>query len=171
MIVQQIAQFVAPWHDLYADSKAVSTATESAHLVALLLGGGFAVAADRTTLRVTRSAAAARASHLGELGAVHRPVLIALSVMFVSGVGMALADIESFVAAPAFWVKLGMVTLLLANGAVLTRTERRLGRATRDGAAERDVNALWARLRFNAQCSLALWALTVVAGSTLMNTA
>lgn len=91
-------------------------------LVALLFGGGLAVAADRSTVRVGRRGTADQATPLAELRAVHKPVLLALVALFASGVLLTAADLETFVSSPAFWVKLGLVTLLLLNGMVLKRT-------------------------------------------------
>lgn len=165
MMIAQLAHLFEPWKSLYGESKLIPAATESVHLLALLLGGGLAVAADRSTLRATRQADTHRGYQLAELHAVHRPVLVALTFSLVSGLAMAAADLETFAASPYFWVKLGFVTLLLVNGAILTRTETRLHAA--DGA---DVH-LWVRLRFNSMCSIGLWSATLVAGVALMNAA
>ena len=51
MIVSTLVHLFAPWQSLYSNSKPVATAVTATHLVALLYGGGFAVAADRATLR------------------------------------------------------------------------------------------------------------------------
>jgi hypothetical protein len=170
MLIQQIAKLVAPWHALYGESKIVPAITESVHITALLFGGGLAIAADRSTLRVAKGDTSMRVVHLKELHSVHRPVLIALTFSFLSGVALAAADVETFASAPMFWVKLSLVALLLVNGAVLTATESRL-RALGPGSdrGADDGAALWARLRFNALCSVALWTTTLIAGVTLTN--
>ena len=112
------------------------------HLVALLFGGGLAVAADRATLRVGRRGVADHDTQLAESRAVHRPVLIAL------------------------------VALLRVNGAVLERTEATLrGLSARAVVPNDRVAALWRRLRGSAICSLALWTATLVAGALLVNVA
>jgi uncharacterized membrane protein len=171
MIIEQIANFVAPWHDFYASSKIVPTVTESVHLLALLFGGGLAVAADRTTRRLSQGDAATRTLHLQELSAVHRPVLMALAVSFVSGVALVAADVDTLLVSPFLWAKLGCVTLLLVNGWVLTTTEGKLRKLPVAGAAAdtagSDSARLWDRLRFNANCSMGLWAATLIAGVAL----
>ena len=121
MIIQQLAHLFEPWHRLYGDSKVIPALTEAAHILSLLFGGGLAIAADRATLRARRAGAAVRANQLAELHDVHRPVLIALCGSFVTGVALAGADVEVFAASPAFWVKLGLVALLLANGGLLAQ--------------------------------------------------
>ncbi|MFN8581088.1 MAG: hypothetical protein U0163_08955 [Gemmatimonadaceae bacterium] len=171
MIVQELAAWAAPWQSLYNDSKTVSIAVTTVHLLALMFGGGLAVAADRSTLRAGRAASLAagfgRPQQLAELHAVHRPVLISLSVLFVSGLALAAADVTTFATSWAFWIKMGLVALLLANGVGLTRTETALRRTATLEASGSD--ALWNRLRSGAVTSIVLWTATLVAGAFLVN--
>ena len=149
------------------------TVTETTHLLAMFIGGGFAVAADRTTLRLAREKRELRKALLNELCYLHRPVLIALSISLLSGLVFLTSDIEVFLTSPAFYVKMGFVALLLANGVLLQRTEARLRKALKDDPVRADAFAtrLWDRLRFRSICSLALWILTLVAGVVLFNVA
>lgn len=167
LYLQGIEQFLAPWQQAFSDSTAISTSVTAVHLLAMLFGGGLAIAADRTTLKLHSDNADQRRQHLVELNAVHRPVLIALGFQFFSGIAMLASDIRTFVVSPVLWIKLGLVALLLINGVVLVRTETALRRS--QGGAE--PAGLWSRLNFNAVCSLALWSATLVAGITLVNTA
>jgi hypothetical protein len=164
-MVRELAHLLEPWKTLYADSKAVSTAVTGSHILALLVGGGLAIAADRSTLRALRRTEAERTYQVGELRAVHRPVLIALAVLFVTGVLLAASDVETYATSKVFLVKMGLVALLLVNGSVLYRTEKRLTGALDAGAAPPDV--LWPRLRWTARASLALWLLTAAGGAVL----
>lgn len=166
-LIQELTMLAAPWQSAYNDSKLISTAVTTMHLVALLFGGGFAVAADRMTLRAGRDHAAVRPMQLAELHAVHRPVLAALALLFGSGMLLAAADVETYATSPAFWLKLGLVALLVVNGGVLTVTERALRRAGDDAVAREEV--LWRRLRWSAVASIALWTATLVAGAVLVN--
>ena len=168
-MIEQLAQLFAPWHRVYGDSKVLPALTEGAHILSLLFGGGLAVAADRATLRARRRGASSRAAHLAELRDVHRPVLIALCGSFVSGVALAGADIKVFAESPAFWVKLGLVTVLLLNGAMLTRTESLL--RTPAAPSPDRVERLWKRLRVSSILSLLLWSATLLAGTVLVNVA
>jgi uncharacterized membrane protein len=162
-IVAQLATLLAPWQSLYSDSKIVSGSVTGLHIVALLFSGGLAIAADRTTLRALRGDDSARTRQLAELHAVHRPVLIALSVLVGSGVLLAAADVKTFLSAPLFWGKLVLVVVLLGNGAFLARTEK---------ALQRDASPiLWRRLRLAAWCSLVLWAITTLMGTALTSIA
>lgn len=165
--LQAVEHLFAPWKQIYSDSIALSTAVTAAHLLAMLFGGGLAIAADRTTLLLRGENAEQRRQHLVDLNAVHRPVLIALTFSAITGVAMLTSDIATFVASPALWVKLGLVALLLFNGVLLNRTESAL-RQSADGAGS---ESLWSRLKFNAISSLVLWSATLVAGITLVNVA
>jgi hypothetical protein len=182
-LIHTLAHMAEPWRSVYSDSKVLETAVLFAHLGALLLGGGLAVAADRAVLRLRHVGPAPRYSHLEELHAVHRPVIIALVVLFMSGVLMGLADVETFATSPFFWVKMSLVTLLVVNGGVLYSTEtalRQMGTtresvpAQREGVLaidQRREDALWRRLWGTAIASLLLWTATVLAGVALVNAA
>ena len=126
-----------------------------------MFGGGFAIAADRTTLRVDRADSEARDEQIREIRAVHAPVLASLVVLLVSGVLLGASDVETFLPSIWFWIKIALVALLMINGSVLTLTERRLGRGLTD--------ADWTRLRTCARASIALWTATAVVGIVLSN--
>lgn len=169
-IVPALVHFFAPWQSAYNNSPIIDTGVTSVHLVALLFGGGLAVAADRATLRSLRATAEDRARQLSEIHRIHRPVLVALVFLFVSGVLLAAADVKTFATSPLFWVKLALVALLLVNGAVLTATESALRRTAPVGEEARS-HRLWRRLRMSAWCSIGLWTATLVAGVALVNMA
>ena len=170
-VVHYLARILAPWQSTFSSSKALSTSVTTVHMLALFFGGGLAVAADRSTLRLYRADAADRIQQLRELRAVHGPVLVALSFLFASGAALVAADVEAFATSPVFWVKMGLVTLLLANGAVLTRTEWRLRQTTLPNDSEPVATvSLWRRLRWSAVASVAFWTATLIAGVVLTNT-
>jgi len=157
-----LARLAEPWNSLYADSKAVASAVMFFHLVPLLIAGGAALTADRATLRASRASADDRRRQLGELARTHAIVLVGLALSFVSGVLLFLSDVDEFLGSPVFWLKLGLVGLLLANGFVMTRTERALAHGG-------DQGALWNRLRTIAVLSLVLWIATTLVGVVLTN--
>src|SRR3982751_5920037 len=126
MMLKEMVELLSPWQTAYSDSKVIPAVVTTTHLVALLFGGGLAIAADRTTLRLGRPGGNSQTTLLAELRAVHRPVLIALTVLFASGVLLTAADLETYAKAPTFWIKMGLVVLLLVNGVVLERTESSL---------------------------------------------
>jgi hypothetical protein len=168
-VVATLAHLFEPWKSVYSNSKSVATAVTALHLVGLLIGGGLAVAADRSTLR-TGTNPADRRRLLRELHATHRPILVALAIVFLTGLALAAADVDTFASSPAFGIKLLLVALLLANGAVLTRTEAALRSTSADATAMGGAR-LWRRLRLTSWLSLSLWTATVVAGTVLVNAA
>jgi hypothetical protein len=165
-IVGALARVAEPWRDLYSNATPVSTAVLFAHLAALLVGGGLAIAADRATMRAARvavGAAESRARQLGELAAAHRTVVGSLAVVAVTGALLFLADVEEYARSAAFWTKMALVVLLLVNGWAMTRVESGL---RGDGAG---ADGPWGRLRLHAAASVVLWLATLLAGVVLSN--
>jgi hypothetical protein len=160
-----LARVVADWGRLYDNSKVLEATVTATHIGGLLAGGGLAIAADRLTLRAARRAPEDRDRHLAELGTVHRPVLIGLAVVCASGVLMFAADWRTLGASPVFWIKLGLIGLLLANGGLMVRTEAALRRGV--AANEAVVPGQWRRLVRAARVSLVLWFAVLASGSLL----
>jgi uncharacterized membrane protein len=155
-----LVRMAEPWNKLFSHSKIVSAAVLFFHLVPLLIAGGTAIVADRATLRATRGTAADRARQLAELAGTHRFIISGLTLSLVSGILLFLSDVEAFLPSPFFWVKLTLIVLLLANGFLMTRTERLLSNAAEDVK-------LWARMRTISILSVVLWLATTLAGVTL----
>jgi hypothetical protein len=158
--LDQVASAAAPWADFYNASRAVQAVTMFGHLGGMMAGGGAALHADRATLRL-RSEAEALPLHLADLRRTHPVVLASLALMGLTGLAMWLADLENLAVAPVFWIKMGMVVLLLLNGADMHRLEGRLAKG--EPRPGRD----WARLRHAAARSLGLWFALVLLGSLL----
>ena len=161
-LIHQLSAAMAPWADFYNASKAAQSTVTFSHFGGMMTAGGFALAADRSTLRAARSGADDRSRHLTELAGTHPIVVGALGVTALSGLLMFAADLETLAVSPAFWAKLALVGLLLANGYGMVRTERRLQFAPADAG-------LWRRLRLASLASLGLWFAVVLAGSILPN--
>ena len=164
-LLDALTQALQPWATLYSDSTPVHSVVLFTHLAGVLLGGGLAIAADRSTLRVLRSAEAVRHHHLVELHGVHRPVLIGLALALASGTLMLAADLKTFAESPLFWIKMGVIVALLANGYQLQCTERRLRAALGHGGRD------WTVLRRSAVLSLALWFVALLLGALLPSVA
>jgi len=148
------------WSSLYSNHAALRTSIEFLHVGGLIAGGGCAVAADRMTLMAIRDDAGTRVLRLAALKGIHRVVVAGLIVIIISGVLMFGADVDMFLYSKAFWLKMGLMLLLIANGVVLVRAERRV---------EHGDQAAWTELRYTATASLVLWFLTTLAGSALPN--
>lgn len=158
-MIERLEQLFEPWATLVSDSAIVSTLLVTMHLLALLLGGGFAVAIDRMTLRVNLGDDASRARQLRLIRSAHRTVLIALAASVLSGVLIAAADVAVFATSPLFWIKLAVVAALLVNGALLRHTAIQLD--------EKSGNVQWRKLRFASTLSIILWSGAVIAGVLL----
>jgi hypothetical protein len=172
-LIATLAHWFAPWKALYSDSKLLETGVTSVHVVATLVGGGIAVAADRDNLRTMKGKPHECPQILDELHATHRPVLIGLAFLFVSGVALAAADIDTFAKSPVFLAKLILVFLLCLNGLFLARTEHLLRRRVFAETAWPDsvdpTPVLCQRLRTASWLSLTLWLATAVIGVALQN--
>jgi hypothetical protein len=164
-LLASVAALAAPWASFYNDAPAVQSTTTFVHFAGLLLGGGFAIATDWATLQAARADVVERGRQLAHIHRVHRPVLVGLALTFASGLLMFAADVETLAASPVFWTKMGLVALMLANGAVMARTES----ALRGGAP--DVEPRWRRLRGASVASFALWFAALLAGTLLVNAA
>ena len=159
-VAAALAKIADPWAKIFSHSKAVSAGVLFLHLAPLVFAAGAAFTADRATLRAVKAGAADRARQLEEIAATHRIVLGGLALSFVSGVLQFLSDVETFLGSVFFWIKLGLVGLLLLNGFFMTRTEKQL-------TASGDSVALWARMRTIALLSAVLWLATTLAGVVL----
>src|SRR6266545_1990921 len=106
---QALVRLFQPWADVYSHSKMAVTIVTCLHIGGLLLAGGFAIAADRATLRALRMPAAERAGAMTELAKVHRWVLTGLAVIALSGLAQLASDLETFFGSWLFWVKLALV--------------------------------------------------------------
>lgn len=158
--IQAVEGFARPWADLYNDHTAVSTAVTFTHLAGMLVAGGFAVATDRAVIRAGRAPAERRAAVLHELGAIHRPVVIGLAVVVLTGAAMLLSDVATFLPSGVFWAKMGLVGLLLGNGVLMQRAERRL-------RADPGDRRGWRSLTTASVRSGALWMLALLFGVLL----
>lgn len=166
--MERIIAWCAPWSALFDHSKWISGAVTGAHIMALVIGGGLAIAMDRMTLRL--SDPSARRAQLAEVRAVHGIVLVTVVVLFVTGVLLAAADVETFLESPVFWVKLAFVAALVVNGLLLTRLEASLSATAAAGASPIDDDS-WARVRLFSWSSVFLWIATAVVGIVLSNAA
>lgn len=165
-VLHQLTVALEPWKTYWADHTSVSNAITAGHVVALLLGGGLAIAADRMTLRVVRRSAPERAMHAQELHDTHRPVVIAIAFIVLTGLLMLGSDIAEFVAKPIYWIKMGMVVLLLINGLMLQRAEMRVLAGTTNSNAM-SPDGLWKHIALYARFSITLWIAITVAGIVL----
>jgi hypothetical protein len=169
--LQAIATAAKPWASLYSDSTAISSAVTFFHLGGLLFAGGLAISTDRATFRALRGTDEDRNRLLADLGNSHSWVLAGLSVIFISGLLLALSDVKTFGYSPVYWIKMSLVVLLLLNGLLLQGTERKLRAGSLLIQSTAPRQRLWSRLRFAAATSMVLWTAIVLAGVILVESA
>jgi hypothetical protein len=155
-----LSHLIESWVSLYANHAALRTCVEFSHIGGLVAGGGCAITADLATISAVRQGPAARTTHLILLKRTHRIVVFGLVALAVSGLLLFGADVQTFLYSRIFWLKMGLMVLLLVNGLLLLRGERQVTRG--------EANA-WARLHYTAVASLVLWFLTTLAGAALPN--
>lgn len=149
---------IARWADLYSNSKGLSTTVTFLHFAGMLVGGGFAIVADRDAFRMSRDAAPALVRELEDMVVVHLWVIAGLIVVVVSGLLMMLADVQTYATSLVFWIKMGLFVLLVANG---------FGRIRSEAAILHGVAGGWTWLRRTSVASAVLW-LAVVWISTVL---
>lgn len=137
-----VATAVASWAHLFNDNHAVNTAVTFVHFAGVLVGGGLALAADRAAFRRVPTPADPN---------LHRWVAGALALIFLTGILMMLADLDTYLSSIVFWVKMALVVLLIGNGYLRIRVETR--------------SLAW--LRRTSAVSAALWIVILLAGTML----
>lgn len=160
MIATTVSRLLAGWTHFYGYTPVSATVTYL-HLAGILLGGGVAVTADRASLRLAPHTMSDWRTELDRLAAVHRWVVSGLALIFTSGLLMALAKIETVGSSGVFWIKMGLVAMLLANGYARLRSEVALRRGS---------VAAWGWFRWSSTASLVLWFLVLLAGALLHST-
>jgi hypothetical protein len=148
------------WSSIYSNSWAVRSCINFAHIGSLVGAGGCAIAADRATIIASRQGREERLRQLSALHAVHGTVVVGLSVVVISGVLLMLADLDAYLHATVFWLKMAGVLALAINGA-------RLVAAGRTAGASADAD--WSPLRRASVASLLLWFATTLMGAVLPN--
>jgi hypothetical protein len=155
-----LSHLVESWTSLYANHAALRTGIEFMHIGGLVAGGGCAITADLATITAAREGSATRTTQLQLLKRTHRIVVLGLVALIISGLLLLAADVETFLYSRVFWLKMGLMVLLLINGALLLLGERQV---------KRGEPRAWARLHYTAVASLVLWFLTTLAGAALPN--
>lgn len=162
---EALTTLVDPWAKFYSHSKTAATVVTFLHIAPIVVGGGIAIALDRASLRLRHDDPGARERHLVELGGVHKVVLGALTLSFLSGIALLASDLDTFLPSWVFWLKMALIVALLGNGAMMTRLEKALA-APGGGTTDQ-----WGRLRGIAITSLVLWLAITFAGVALTNIA
>lgn len=153
-MIETLRAAAVNWGSYYSNHAVIRTLVTFAHIGGLVVGGGAAIVADRSLLAAFRRGEAQPGPLLQSVQRTHTTVVVGLLIVLVSGVLLVAADLDTYLDSWLFWTKMALVVLLLINGAVLWRAERR---------------AAWGTLRWTALASLTLWLLTTLLGTGLLN--
>jgi hypothetical protein len=172
-MLETLTNILQPWADFYSASAWLPTAVIAVHIVAMFLGGGIAIGADRRVLQAAPGSSEAFLAVAADLQATHSIVISALAVTVASGAALFASDIGTFWVSLVFWTKMGCLLLLVLNGARMRRTEAELLTNARNtiemAVAGPDVTGPWHVLRGHAWISLAGWFAIVVLGVVVAN--
>jgi len=148
------------WGSFYSNHALARTLITFAHIGGLVAAGGAAMTVDRGLLASARRTSDGGRAQLAATRSTHGFVLWGLVLVTVSGLLLFAADVDTFWASRLFWIKIGLIALLVVNGIALMWSERRA--SSGDAAA-------WRTLRWTAAASITLWMLTTLAGVALLN--
>jgi hypothetical protein len=161
-ILESLVTALEPWSTMYGDSTVLAVGLTYAHLGAMMVGGGLAIAADRTVLKAGMvTDVGARRALATAVGDVHRPVVVALVISLVSGGLQLAADLEALAGNRIMWIKIGLLAALAVNGLLMLRDERGL-------RSSPEATKWLSALRLRAMLSAFLWMAIVLAGVGLM---
>jgi hypothetical protein len=157
-----MAGLLSTWATAFANHPLLRTTVDFIHIGGLVAAAGCALTADLATIAAARRTPDSRKAQLEVLKRTHPIVLVGLAALIASGLLLFAADVATFLHSAVFWVKMGLVALLVGNGAMMLAAERR---------AVRGIDGSWTHLHALAVSSLLLWTLTTLAGAALPNLA
>ncbi len=155
-----MAQWITTWAAVFANHPLLRTAVDFVHIGGLVAAAGCALTADLATIAAARRTPDSREAQLRVLARTHPIVVSGLTALTVSGLLLLGADVSTFLHSTLFWIKMGLVGLLVINGALMVAAERR---------ARLGVAGSWGRLHALAVGSLMLWTVTTLVGAALPN--
>lgn len=171
-----VRSVITAWTSAFTESAALATSVIAVHVIAMFVGGGLAIGADRVILRAGADNQQTRRIRLSDLASVHTSVIVALGLTMGSGLALLAADWELLVTSVVFWIKMVLVVVLLFNGLIMRRIEQRLltqelpaPETSVDRSSAEPTAAMWRALRGTAKASRALWLLIVTLGVMLSN--
>ena len=164
-VLAAVDALAEPWQKLYAHSMVVATLVLFGHVAGLLVAGALTFSVEASALRLDLHDAVARRRYFRNVTSARRATALAFAIAMPSGVLLFLSDLEAFAVSIVFWMKMGLVVLLLTNGVIASRLDAQLSRAS-DDASDAKEN-LWRRRRVSARATAVLWFTLVLSGSAL----
>lgn len=174
-LIDSVSTLVQPWADLYSNNTTLSTGVIAVHILAMFVGGGMAISADRAILRSKPGTAEAVRAVVADLSTTHSIVIGSLAVTVLTGLALLASDVGNFAVSRVFWVKMGSFAILLINGLRMQRVEKNV--MTGLGASSIHTTEMpvpfptkaWGGIRSAAAVSLVMWLLIVLLGVVLTN--
>ena len=154
--------FLNHWAALFANQPVLRTTVDFFHIGGLVAAAGCALTADLATISAATRTDDLRKAQLDVLKRTHPIVVTGLILLSVSGLLLFAADVGTYLHSTIFWLKLGLIALLVVNGSLMLAAARR---------AARGHTGSWRHLHTLAVMSLLLWGLTTLAGAALPNLA
>lgn len=172
-MLETLTTLTQPWADYYSASAWLPTALIAVHVLALFVGGGIALGADRRVLQSTPGRSEAYLAAAADLNATHSIVIAALAVTILSGMALFASDVGTFWGSRVFWAKMAALAVLMLNGARMRSTEAQLlanARTTVEMAvAGPQLTGPYETLRTHAWVSVLGWCAIVVLGVVVAN--
>jgi hypothetical protein len=167
-LFDSLTTLVQPWADAYSKHAALSTSVIAAHVLAMFVGGGLAIGADRAILRAAPGSAEAARAVVADFATAHALVIGSLVLTVLTGVALFLADVPTFSVSPVYWIKMASFVLLLVNGLRMRKAEGDVLTPLKGmplHTTEMPVafpKTAWSAVRTSAGASLFFWVLIVV---------
>lgn len=172
-MLETLTTLTQPWADYYSASSWLPTLMIAVHVLALFIGGGIALGADRRVLQSTPGRSEAYLAAAADLSATHSIVIGALIITILSGLALVASDIGTFWGSRVFWAKMATLAVLVLNGARMRSTEAQLLANARNtvemAVAGPDLTAPFGTLRTHAWVSVVGWCAIVVLGVVVAN--
>jgi len=174
-LIDSVSALVQPWADLYSNNTTLSTGVIAVHILAMFVGGGMAISADRAILRAKPGTADAVRAVVADLSTTHSIVIASLSVTVLTGLALLASDVGNFAVSRVFWLKMGSFAILLTNGLRMQRGEKNVMTGL-DAASIHTIEMqvpfptkAWGGIRTAAGISLVMWLTIVLLGVVLTN--
>ena len=118
---------IESWVSIYANQACCAPAVSFLHIAGLVGGGGCAIAADLATITAVRDGVVSASDATAPAKRTHRIVVLGLvAPRGQRPVAASRADVETFLYSRIFWLKMGLMVLLISNGLAVVRGERRV---------------------------------------------
>lgn len=172
-MLETLTTLTQPWADYYAESAWLPTAIIAIHVLALFVGGGIALGADRRVIQSTPGHGEAYLAAAADLNATHSIVIGALVLTNLSGLALFTSDVGTFWGSRVFWAKMATLVVLVLNGVRMRSTEARLLANARNtvemAVAGPELTGPYETLRTHAWVSVLGWCVIVVLGVVVAN--